>query len=70
MSLDGIKMTSKTPPYMVELIGWLYNNERSQSWLARKLGVSSSAIFYWMNGITKPTKENKDKIKELTGIIF
>ena len=47
---------------------WLFNNERSFSYLARKCNVSPSAVHYWFKRKHEPCQKHKDIIKELTGV--
>ena len=47
---------------------WLYVNERSASWLARKCDVSPAAVKYWFDGTTTPTFKNRKTLHEITGI--
>ena len=68
MAMKDIKQRTATTSYMIGVALWLYENERNQSWLARKLSVSPASVHYWFEGITKPSKINKQRIKMLTGI--
>ena len=40
----------------------LDKEQRSGSWLARKINVSPVAVSYWLNGIHKPRHSQKKKI--------
>lgn len=40
----------------------LKKDQRSGSWLARKLGVSPVAVSYWLKGIHTPRHHQKKKI--------
>ena len=54
--------------YMELLNDWLYKEERSGSWLARKCGVSTVAVHYWITLEHFPSTKHQETIKELTGI--
>ena len=43
----------------------LENDQRSGSWLARKLRVSPVAVSYWLNGIHTPRPHQKKKIARI-----
>jgi len=47
---------------------YLEENERTASWLARKVNVSPTAVHYWLQNKTKPTMKQKIKITSITGI--
>ena len=54
--------------FLEEVVRWLKKNERSESWLARKCGVSPAAVSYWFSGKHEPSKSNVDRISETTGV--
>ncbi len=47
---------------------WLFYEERSMSWLARRCNVSPAAVKGWVEGRHKPSKKHRIMIKEITGI--
>ena len=48
---------------------YLKENERTLSWLARKLGISRQAVEYWMKGEGRiPSAGIRGKLKEMIGI--
>ena len=53
---------------MDKLKFWLKGNERSGSWLARKLAVSPVAVSYWLKGTHTPSAKHRKKIQKITGI--
>ena len=57
-----------TTGFMLPLRLWLIENDLTRSWLGRKINVSPAAINYWFEGKHKPTRKNRSKIKEVTGI--
>ena len=57
-----------TVGFMLPLKLWLVENERSNSWLARKLNISPTSVHYWFEGTHKPIEQHRLKIKEITGI--
>jgi transcriptional regulator with XRE-family HTH domain len=44
---------------------WIASEERSQAYLARKIGMSEEHISRLLNGRHKPNKSTVDKILEL-----
>ena len=48
-----------------QLVKLLKHNERSQAWLARKLGYSAMAICKWCNGEVTIPKKHITKIKAI-----
>ena len=66
--MKNLKQRTITTSYMIGVALWLHEHERNQSWLARKLCVSPASVHYWFEGITKPSKVNKGRIKMLTGV--
>ena len=61
-------MNFVTTSYMNPIAIWLLENERSRSWLAKKLKVTPAAVQYWFEGKYKPSKKNVKKIQIITGI--
>ena len=57
-----------TTGFMLPLRIWLLENERSGSWLARKLDISPASVHYWFEGTPKASVKNRSKIQEITGI--
>ncbi len=53
---------------MDKLKFWLKGNERSGSWLARKLAVSPVAVSYWLKGTHTPSAKHRKKIQKITGV--
>ena len=49
---------------------WLFSEERSMSWLARKCNVSPAAVKGWVEGRHKPSKKHRIMIKDITGIDY
>jgi transcriptional regulator with XRE-family HTH domain len=47
---------------------WLTNNNRSYGWLARKLGITRSAVSQWLLGWWVPRYPKRAAIEELTGV--
>ena len=48
---------------------YLKDNERTLSWLARKLGISRQAVEYWMKGEGRiPSAGIRGKLKEMFDI--
>ena len=45
---------------------WLDREERRESWLARRLGVTRSAVNHWTAGISRPSAVNLAQIERLT----
>ena len=52
----------------VALRGWLSKHERSVSWLARMLGVSTTTIHSWLSGKSRPLHFHRECIEDLTRI--
>ena len=48
-----------------ELVNLLNKGERSQAWLARKLGYTAMAVCKWCNDQVNVPKKHIGKIKEL-----
>ena len=46
----------------------LNNQERSQAWLSRKLGVTPASVSYWLSGKYKPKENVLKKIADILGI--
>ena len=53
---------------MKKLKLWLQIEERNNSWLARQIGVSPTAVKYWLDGKSNPKKNHIDKINKITGL--
>ena len=53
---------------MKKLKLWLEIEERNRIWLARKLGVTPTAVKYWLDGKSNPRKNHIDKINKITGL--
>ena len=47
---------------------WLNINDRPAAYLAKKCGVSSVSVHYWIKGVCTPSAKHRTKIQELTGI--
>jgi DNA-binding XRE family transcriptional regulator len=47
-----------------ELKAWIKEEDRTEAYLARKLGVSPQRLHQWMNGETHPNLKAWLKIKE------
>lgn len=51
----------------MRLSDWLEKNERSASWLARKVGVSRQTVSVWLAGGCMPSLERAMRIEKITG---
>ena len=47
---------------------WLYDNERSMSWLARKCNVSPATVKNWLDYKHCPARKHRDMLTNITGI--
>ena len=45
---------------------WLKKHEMTQSHFAKAIGVSKSAVTYWLNGKQGPNRNTYKRIKEFT----
>ena len=45
----------------------LKQEERSQAWLSRKLGVTPAAMSYWLNGKVQPKESVLQRIADILG---
>lgn len=48
------------------LCSWLESTERTQVWLAERLGVSKQRLFWWVNGRTVPSLDTRRRIARLS----
>ena len=53
---------------MKKLKLWLQIEERNNSWLARQIGVSPTAVKYWVDGTAMPRRKHIEKINQITGL--
>lgn len=53
---------------MLRLERWLTENDVTYEDLARRLGVTSPAIFHYIEGRNRPSAEKLVKLSEITGI--
>ena len=53
---------------MKKLALWLEIEERNKSWLARQIGVTPTAVKYWIDGKATPRQKYIDKINQITGL--
>ena len=53
---------------MKKLELWLEIEERNMSWLARQIGVSPTAVKYWIDGTAALKQKHIDKINQITGL--
>ena len=53
---------------MKKLKLWLQIEERNNRWLARQLGVSPTAVKYWIDGTSMPRRKHIEKINQITGL--
>lgn len=49
---------------------WLYENRCTYAKLGELIMVPQATMSRWMNGVSKPTKSNIDKILEVTGLTY
>jgi DNA-binding XRE family transcriptional regulator len=59
------RMKQKAPQLLHD---WLADQERSASWMARKLDVAPSTVTRWLAGDSIPEIETRHKLAELTGL--
>tara|TARA_Y100001938_G_scaffold7855_2_gene9616 strand:- start:3738 stop:3941 length:204 start_codon:yes stop_codon:yes gene_type:complete len=45
----------------------LKQEERSQAWLSRKLGVTPASMSYWLNGKVQPKESVLQRIADILG---
>lgn len=50
----------------MKLKDWLTKEERSQTWLARKLLKSEATVYFWVTGKSTPTGKTAAEIVSLT----
>jgi len=50
------------------LHAWLRENDKTQAWLARMVGVSAPSVVSWLDGSSRPITHLRDVIARLTGI--
>ena len=53
---------------MKKLKLWLEIEERNRSWLARQIGVTPTAVKYWLDEKAIPRQKHIDKINQITGL--
>lgn len=53
---------------MIRLERWLTENDVTYEDLAKRLGVTSPAIFHYIEGRNRPSAEKLVKLSEITGI--
>lgn len=53
---------------MIRLEQWLTENDVTYEDLAKRLGVTSPAIFHYIEGRNRPNAEKLVKLSEITGI--
>ena len=59
------RMKNKAPQLLHD---WLADQERSASWIGRKVGVVPSTVTRWLAGDSIPEIETRHKLAELTGL--
>jgi transcriptional regulator with XRE-family HTH domain len=52
----------KKPSFAELLSNAIFSNDRSQSWLAAKVGVSTTTVGRWCNGESRPASEKIEQI--------
>ena len=58
-------MENKAPQLLHD---WLTDQERSASWMGRKVGVVPSTVTRWLAGDSIPEIETRRKLADLTGL--
>jgi DNA-binding phage protein len=58
-------MKQKAPQLLHD---WLADQERSASWIGRKVGVVPSTVTRWLAGDSIPEFETRHKLAEITGL--
>lgn len=59
-------MTKNTTKIAVRL--WLTEREKTQGWLAEKVGISAAHLSDVLNGAERPSAEVRKAIKRITGV--
>lgn len=60
------RMENKAPQLLHD---WLADQERSASWMGRKVGVVPSTVTRWLAGDSIPEIETRRKLADLTGLL-
>jgi len=53
---------------MEKLRSWLKTQDQTQAQLAKRIGVTEGAISQWLNGHSKPSRDNLLALSQQTGM--